>query len=819
MATTFNPADLSGVTLSGGNLTATDTGGVSTDGVRSTTSASGKVAFRGSGFVGFTTGMTVVGVSKSGADYGGADANGFLLLYAAGTGYIAFSNGAVVGSADTTSAAPTSSSVVTVLVDATGGKLYFQCDGNNLFGGNPVAGTGGISIGTGPWFASTAFSSVSSATTADFSPASLPSGFSGWDAATPVNITGTVGATVPQPTTAIVATETPVWSLVGLSTVQFNGATTSFALPLPSGTQQNDIIVVDIATRGTIVWTNAAFQNPQSDAGGNITNGTTASDTSIQSFYCFQGASAPSMAFTRTGTPTSMRAAGTVRAYRSNRSGAPTFDVSNIFAQTTAGTALAGGGITTAQADELLTGAVFLARGATTNNASAFKATTGATGTSGAIDTTTNPVTNTWTERQDAGSLTSPTVAIATYDTVMGTAGATGNITATAASSALNGLTVMAFQHPSAGTGSISGVLAVTEAPDAVAITATTGVSAALATTEGADTVAMAANVGTSGVLAVTEAADTVAITATTGTGGALAVTESPDVVAITANAGTSGALAVTEAPDTVAITVAMPVVGALATTESPDVPNFTIGNIFTANLAATEAPDVVAITATTGVRAALAVTEAPDAVAVNGTIGLRGALAITEAPDVVAITATTGLSGVLATTEAPDVPSFTVANGVLNAVLAVTEAPDTVSIAVAMPVVGVLNVTESPDVVAFTTPLPTGGTSRGKGKTGFEPVKKRFRAPKPEPKPAPLPLPPIPARPARVAPRRPAPVLIPDEIMPDVSALIAQMRTVEHDARDISDIRAFHDSYAQDEQDAHDIAEILAFLDAQEAA
>lgn len=272
----------------------------------------------------------------------------------------------------------------------------------------------------------------------------------------PVDVTGTgaVPASMTAPHAAGTGTITPVWSIVGVTEAAINAATTSYTLTLPAGVQQDDIIVVHFATRGnasnvSIPWTNAAFTFAQSDSGGNATNNTTASDTGFQSAYCFRGASNPSMVFTRTGTVTSMRSFGTVLVYRSNVTGTPVFDAGAQFSQTTASTTVTlTGGITTANADELLVVGAPLARGsATTNQASNMHA-TDPSGASGAINTTINPVVGTWTERSDRGNTTSPTVSLACYDAVRQAAGATGNLIYTAANSALNGITVMAFQHP-----------------------------------------------------------------------------------------------------------------------------------------------------------------------------------------------------------------------------------------------------------------------------------------------------------------------------------------------------------------------------------
>lgn len=243
----------------------------------------------------------------------------------------------------------------------------------------------------------------------------------------------------------------PYWTLVGITEAGVN-ASGNYTIAVPSGVQQNDVLVVDIATRSNVLHSNAAFTFPQTDAGGNTTNNTTASDVSFATGYCIRGASNPSTSFTRTG---GSRALGTMRAYRSSIAGTPSFDTSAQLAMTVAGTALTlSGGVTTTAANELLVTGVYGARANTVSN---MDGTTEVTGNSGATNTTTPPVQGTWTERSDRNNGTSPTVALACYDTIKRTAGSTGNLTATESQSALHGMTVMAFKHPvPAGGGSYS---------------------------------------------------------------------------------------------------------------------------------------------------------------------------------------------------------------------------------------------------------------------------------------------------------------------------------------------------------------------------
>jgi hypothetical protein len=155
-----------------------------TNGARSTTSkTSGKNVFSVSGD--WTTNSLSISISQTGAAYDGSDANSWGIAYISGTWYL-FNNGSPVVT-DSTSPAPTSSSETRIYLDSSG-LLYVSCDGNNLFGGNPSTNSGGQSISTATWFASVAsiptFGSAVSGT-GNFSPTSLPSGWSAWDGGAP----------------------------------------------------------------------------------------------------------------------------------------------------------------------------------------------------------------------------------------------------------------------------------------------------------------------------------------------------------------------------------------------------------------------------------------------------------------------------------------------------------------------------------------------------------------------------------------------------------------------------------------------------------
>lgn len=450
--TTWNPSDKdASVTLSGSDLIAS-VSSPNDGGVRGTTSKnSGKNSYSVSGD--WLSGVPLAGVALAAASRTFGDANGVGLNYIPGFGWIAISDSTTVAGPDAGSPAPNGTDTIVVNVDSGANVVYFSCNGNNLLGGNPVAGTGGISIPSGSLFPQVSIvgPSGTSSVTADFTPGSLPSGFSDWDGGgggSPYTLTADKGTFT---TTGQVANLTvgPSWTYIGKTeaTVSASG---NYTLTEPSGAQQNDILVVDFATRSNVIYTNSDWTFPQSDTSGNTTNNTTGSIVSYQTGYCIRGSSAPSYVFNRTG---GSRCLGTVRAYRSSRAGTPSFDTSAELAMGSAGTALTlTGGVTTTGIDELIVTGVY---GARANTVSAMDGVTEVTGASGATDTTTPPTLGTWIERSDRNNGTSPTVALACYDAVKRTAGSTGNLTATQSQSARHGMVAMAFKHPApAGGGS-----------------------------------------------------------------------------------------------------------------------------------------------------------------------------------------------------------------------------------------------------------------------------------------------------------------------------------------------------------------------------
>jgi hypothetical protein len=451
-STIWDENTFSGGTLSYDRLVFTDNSGTGTV-ISTTTKSSDKKAAKVTFNAGAATGASIVGVTTTSSDVTGTTAASYMLVYSPGSGYCILNNSAILQGFDNATTAPTGlNDVVTVLLDRTANKLYFQVNGNNVFGADPVAGTGGATVSASSFFIGVSTATATITATADFSPTSLPSGWTAWDDLSgggPGTQTLTPSLyTDPDTFYAPFVDGPPTWLIVGISEAAIN-ASGNYTLTEPAGCQAGDILIADFAIRSTVIYTNASFTFPQSDSGGNTTNNTTASDTSFLSGYHIRGGSAPTLVFSRTG---GSRALGTMRAYRSSRPGTPSFDTSAKLAMTVAGTALSlSGGITTAEDRELITTAVALARaGATTAQSSAMDGVTQVTGNSGAINTTITPVIDTWTERSDRGNTTSPTVALALYDVVKSGSGSTGNLTATAAASALHGMVAMAFKHPPA---------------------------------------------------------------------------------------------------------------------------------------------------------------------------------------------------------------------------------------------------------------------------------------------------------------------------------------------------------------------------------
>lgn len=495
MASTWDPGNVvdsvpaGTATFTNGNRTfqySSVDGGVALSTTSVGSAPSGKVTIEASGDWRNTTDFIVLyGTDPS-------FTNGIICGYIDSVGWIASSlAGGTLGTPNL-SPSPTSNDVVSVDIDWTAKTVSLRVNNST------VSGVGGSFTDSPASLYAAAFSGSNGAITGNLDTAQLaytpPSGYVSWDAfaggggPTSYTLTADAGSftTTGQAANLLLG---PYWTLVGITEAAVS-ASGNYTLTEPSGVQQGDVLVVDFATRSNVIYTNADWTFPQSDTTGNTTNNTTGSIVSYQTGYCIRGSSAPSYTFNRTG---GSRCLGTVRAYRSSRAGTPSFDTSAEVAMASAGTTVTlTGGVTTTDIDELLVTAVYGARANTVSN---MDGTTEVTGNSGATDTTTPPVLGTWTERSDRNNGTSPTVALACYDTIKRTAGSTGNLTATESQSARHGMTAMAFKHPAVsgspysviagqGTFSITGVAAGVKRGYPLAASqgsyAITGVSAAL---------------------------------------------------------------------------------------------------------------------------------------------------------------------------------------------------------------------------------------------------------------------------------------------------------------------------------------------------
>ncbi len=187
--TTWNPSDKNAnITLSNGNLTATNTFVVAFQSLRAVAAHSiGKYYFES--HIDAMTATTVYGIGNATAslsNFTGSDLNSIGWNPNGGDIYLNGSNfgpniqGAVTG--DT----------VSIAVDMGNTKIWFRTNGgnwnNDVIGNqNPATNTGGINFSTmnaGPWLPMGTFTANGNANTADFGATayaqSVPSGFGNW---------------------------------------------------------------------------------------------------------------------------------------------------------------------------------------------------------------------------------------------------------------------------------------------------------------------------------------------------------------------------------------------------------------------------------------------------------------------------------------------------------------------------------------------------------------------------------------------------------------------------------------------------------------
>lgn len=230
------------------------------------------------------------------------------------------------------------------------------------------------------------------------------------------------------------------WSYVGIGggTSPTSGNVTPTE---PTGAAQGDLLVCVISYRGSAAFTApAGWTIVQQESSGNTDVDVSTSIASGLIAYIVRGASAPSYTFTRTGGDIAI---ARVVAY-TPVGGTITFDESNSATLGSAGTTVSMTGLTTNAANSLI---VVGACGASNSAASAFDAATDPTTGSGAGNTTTTGTitAGTWRRRNSTGSTNGADTNISIADAVRATAGATGDIQYTAASSRRHAIVGAAF--------------------------------------------------------------------------------------------------------------------------------------------------------------------------------------------------------------------------------------------------------------------------------------------------------------------------------------------------------------------------------------
>lgn len=212
------------------------------------------------------------------------------------------------------------------------------------------------------------------------------------------------------------------WGYVGVSSVA-TAASGNIALTEPAGAADGDLMIACIAYRS-----NAAF-TPPSGAGwtlieqqntGNTTAASSASIASGAMWWKIRSGSAAGT-WTRTGGDIAL---GRIIAYDGHDPSSPLNVHNSVTLAAGASTTSTLSGITTTQANELI---VAMGASARASSFASVDATDPAT-QSGTGNQTGAPTAGTWLERADSSSSTGADVALALFDGVRATAGATGNI-------------------------------------------------------------------------------------------------------------------------------------------------------------------------------------------------------------------------------------------------------------------------------------------------------------------------------------------------------------------------------------------------------
>jgi hypothetical protein len=235
--TRFDPLKTeTGLTLSNNDLTVSGTGGAGNYTWSTTAKTTGKYSFEITSSYFYTSDLVIYLDQQSGASAqpGQFTDAGVRLTYldpiipgwgwnardTSSTNFFDTSHPITNGSTNT----------VRVHVDFTARKIYYEVNGSLLYGADPVAGTGGISmttVGTHKLCMAVSIQAHPSSATVNFNPTSLPSGYTGWDYVH--NYQSGVG------TAAGVGTATGNGTAVILSRSTFDSVKTDAGLVLSNG--------------------------------------------------------------------------------------------------------------------------------------------------------------------------------------------------------------------------------------------------------------------------------------------------------------------------------------------------------------------------------------------------------------------------------------------------------------------------------------------------------------------------------------------------------------------------------------------------------
>ncbi len=236
------------------------------------------------------------------------------------------------------------------------------------------------------------------------------------------------------------------WTIVGVANqVEVTAAPHALVTTGISGLQQGDLLVACLSSRiasttSVTLPTGGEWTLVGETKHNNTATNTTAAASGLMA-YSIRGAADPNLTFNHPIAPSV--AIGRIVAYRGADTGATVRGItafSGASLSTTAPNWNASAVVATTSAD-LFVAAVAGGQEATW---SAFSSSVGITGLSGATDTTTAPVLNTWTERADANTTTGADTSLAILDAL---GGFVINVTATASLQAIQVLTIGVFRY------------------------------------------------------------------------------------------------------------------------------------------------------------------------------------------------------------------------------------------------------------------------------------------------------------------------------------------------------------------------------------